>query len=215
MAHVVTCRVLLYTQHLYNGACRNMPCIAIHTTFVNGACHYMPGMDIHSTFVNGACHYMPGMDIVHSTFRTLMAQMINTSYMYYCELCLVHICIQIYSNLRLARLMDTVGLKMSKRNAKTRLPYSPGQAAKPALGGKTAARRSVNRVPVVQREVAQVKPVTPADTTAVDNPNSGSAGAGKVEQTLSTARPACGTPGVAPEHSEPSGGSVVNHDERA
>ena len=34
MAHAVACRVLLYTQHLCNGACRNMPCIAMHTTFV-------------------------------------------------------------------------------------------------------------------------------------------------------------------------------------
>ena len=82
-------------------------------------------------------------------------------------------------------LMDTV--KMStKRNAKARLPYSPGQAAKTALA-KTAARRSANRVTVVQRDVTVVKPVTPGATPVVENPKGGSEGAGKVDQTLSTA----------------------------
>ena len=76
------------------------------------------------------------------------------------------------------RLMETVGLKMSKRNAKT---SSPGQAAKPAalLGGKTAARRPVLRVPIVLNEGAPVKPVITADTAVVDKKESGSAGAGK------------------------------------
>ena len=53
---------------------------------------------------------------------------------------------------------------------------------------KTAARRSANRVTVVQREVTVVKPaVTPGTTPVVENPKDGSEGAGKVDQTLSTA----------------------------
>ena len=74
MAHVVTCRVWLYTQHLCNGACRYMPsvygdtlnipcidgakniyfvyiCIYIYLISCNGACRYMPCIDIHTTFV--------------------------------------------------------------------------------------------------------------------------------------------------------------------
>ena len=110
------------------------------------------------------------------------AKMSNTSNMY--------ICIYIYIFVIATRpVVDTGGLGMSKRNAKTRQPYSPGQAAKPAvlLGGKMAARRPVNRVPIVQKEVTPAKPVIPADTVVVDNTRSGSAGAGNEDLTLSSA----------------------------
>ena len=44
MAHVATCRVLPYTQHLRNGACCHMPCMVIHSTFwrqtINASCMY-------------------------------------------------------------------------------------------------------------------------------------------------------------------------------
>ena len=131
---------------------------------VYGYTHNMPCIVMHST-----CIYIYiYIYIVYVLLRTMLGV-----YMY----------THIFKSA--TRLMDTVGWKMSKRNAKTRLPYSPGQTAKAALG-KTMARRIVNRGPVAHRDVAPVKPVTPGDTTAVDIPSSGSTGADKSE-TLSTA----------------------------
>ena len=48
MAHVVTCRVWLYTQHAVHYDALNMY-IYIYIASRNGACGYMPWMAIHTT----------------------------------------------------------------------------------------------------------------------------------------------------------------------
>ena len=78
-------------------------------------------------------------------------------------------------------LMNTVEMS-TRRNAKAKVPYSPGQAAKTAMA-KTASRRVINRGSVAQ---TPVKSATPGSTTVVDKPSSVIAVADKAD-TLSTA----------------------------
>ena len=78
-------------------------------------------------------------------------------------------------------LMNTVEMS-TRRNAKAKVPYSPGQAAKTAMA-KTASRRVINRGSVAQ---TPAKSATPGNTTVVDKPSSVVAVADKAD-TLSTA----------------------------
>ena len=118
---------------------------------------------------------------IHTSCRALLCTQHVNIYIYI----YIYIISYVVDNNLLLYIVDVYGYseqEMSKRNPKARLPYSPGQTAKTALG-RTVGRRIINRGPVAQ---TPVKPVTPGGTAAVDNPSSGSTGADKGE-TLSTA----------------------------